>query len=94
MCTTYAFNDKKLSKIINNYIEKQDLNDRLQRISDQLRVWHEQFFEDKNAAAHNSNSRKDTLVKFEDQHDNFDSKFTSSSKEEVSIQSNFYIEFV
>jgi len=37
----------KLFKIIDDYIIKQELNHKLQRVSDRLRVWHEQFFEDK-----------------------------------------------
>jgi len=47
LCTTYRFNDRKLLKIVDDYITKQELNHKLQRVSDRLRVWHEQFFEDK-----------------------------------------------
>lgn len=33
LCTTYAFNDKKLYDIIYNYIKKKELNGKLEKIS-------------------------------------------------------------
>mmetsp|Transcript_23380 Transcript_23380/g.20317 ORF Transcript_23380/g.20317 Transcript_23380/m.20317 type:complete len:302 (+) Transcript_23380:903-1808(+) len=63
LCTTYDFNDKKLYKIINHYIEKQELNGRLSKISEQLRVWHDKFLKDKDEDSQKSEKNEPGEVK-------------------------------
>ena len=46
LCTTYKFNDTKLYKYLDGYIEKKELEEKLTLVSDRISQWHEQFFGD------------------------------------------------
>ena len=91
MCTTYQFNDAKLFKIIDDFIIKQELNQKLQRVSDRLRVWHEQFFEEKSKKENrvHRNSHDEVLLPIAEK-DSFeeDMRMRSNSPSEFNLGSD------